>query len=225
MNKKQVEWESSGTMSEEELGRLMRQAGVYGQMISQNKWDGEDLAQEAVLKAWSRYPAGKISLALVNRIAKNAWVDTVRQKKYDLPGALPETAAREEAGTAGELIEELTGRLTPKQTLIFLLAEAFAFKNKETARVTGLTETAVKALRLRGAGRLKCSQVQKHIALWPSELEEEAVPLFTEAVRTGDPHIMAPVIRKVFRTEPTLSLSARVHLLSPNPGGSLSNAA
>jgi hypothetical protein len=54
-----------------------------------------------------------------------------------------------------EAIEQLVLYLSPRQRVIFLLADVFKFKPIEIAEITGITEGAAKALLSRARGKLK----------------------------------------------------------------------
>ncbi|MDQ7864866.1 sigma factor [Peribacillus frigoritolerans] len=71
---------------EKDNGAILRE--VYPELIrfcrflTQNNWDGDDLAQETILKAMQGY--GKktvITTALLKTIARHSWIDTIRKRK------------------------------------------------------------------------------------------------------------------------------------------------
>ena len=55
----------------------------YCHFLTQSKWDGDDLAQEAMIKAISYYSQERITPALLNKIAHNHWLDTLRKRKNE----------------------------------------------------------------------------------------------------------------------------------------------
>jgi DNA-directed RNA polymerase specialized sigma24 family protein len=55
----------------------------YCYFLTQSKWDGDDIAQEAMVKALTYYSQEKITPALLNKIAHNYWMDTLRKRKNE----------------------------------------------------------------------------------------------------------------------------------------------
>ena len=49
-------------------------------LLTKNKWDGEDLAQETVCKVLRKYRNKDICMTLVYKIARNRWLDQMKSK-------------------------------------------------------------------------------------------------------------------------------------------------
>ena len=49
-------------------------------LLTKNKWDGEDLAQETVCKVLQKYRNKDICMTLVYKIARNRWLDQIKSK-------------------------------------------------------------------------------------------------------------------------------------------------
>lgn len=71
---------------EKDNGAILRE--VYPELLrfcrflTQNNWDGDDLAQETVLKAMQGYgKKTEITTALLKTIARHSWIDTIRKRK------------------------------------------------------------------------------------------------------------------------------------------------
>jgi RNA polymerase sigma-70 factor (ECF subfamily) len=131
----------------------------YCRHLTHTPWDAEDLAQDAMARAFvtlgtmfSELPEPR---AWLFRVASNAWIDRVRRARFEpltdatVDGeALPEPqASREAAGT-------LLTRLSPQERVAVVLKDVFDFSVEETALVLGTTPGAVKAALHRGRGRL-----------------------------------------------------------------------
>lgn len=79
--------------TDEKLQELYPKLRRYCQFLSQNFWDREDLVQESLIKAFHHYKhKPEISTALLNRIARNEWIDTVRKRNKESLEAIPEYA-------------------------------------------------------------------------------------------------------------------------------------
>ncbi|WP_235287707.1 sigma-70 family RNA polymerase sigma factor [Paenibacillus tarimensis] len=125
----------------------------YCGSLAANEWDAEDLVQEVlakVLHAVRRAPERPVSRAYLFRIAKNAWIDRYRseRKRQDdtvfteeyyqtAPFTMNEWLAR-------ELLEQLAESLNPRQMVLVILIDGFAFTALESAELLHMTEGAVK---------------------------------------------------------------------------------
>ncbi|PLS18273.1 RNA polymerase subunit sigma [Bacillus sp. M6-12] len=179
----------------------------YCRFLTQNKWDGDDIAQEAILKAIQHYRnKPDVTLALLNKIAYNHWIDSIRKKKKETLGTVPDLAEGE--GTARladieEIISRMKKYLTPKQSAIYLLKEAFQYKNSEIAEILQTTEIAVKAAFHRAKKRLGKSEdlVKPHPAETANEEDDQLImQLFYSALLSQDPSKLIkaiPLIRSL----------------------------
>jgi RNA polymerase sigma-70 factor (ECF subfamily) len=133
----------------------------YSAKIAGNRWDAEDLAQEAmvkVIRALESVPDREITNAYLYRIVLNVWRDQHRGK---LPDPLPmgdnhhHLSGMDDQLVARELLEELAHRLPPRSMVILLLTDVFGFTAKETARLLAANEGAIQVAAGRARTRLR----------------------------------------------------------------------
>lgn len=125
-------------------------------------WDGEDLAQETVVRALGKlHQFGQVldPRAYLFRIASNAWIDQCRRARpaEDIDGA---AMAAEAAGpppppSGLATVQEVVRVLPPRQRVVYLLVEAFGYPAADVGAMLGLTEGAVKALLNRARTRVR----------------------------------------------------------------------
>jgi RNA polymerase sigma factor (sigma-70 family) len=126
---------------------------LYCRSLAGTEWDAEDLVQDVLTKAmhaiW-RSPERSISRSFLFRIAKNAWIDCCRAERkrsgdttfnedyhQSVSFAMNDWMAR-------ELMEQLAESLNPRQIVLVILIDAFAFSAAESAALLRMTEGAVK---------------------------------------------------------------------------------
>lgn len=57
----------------------------FCRFLTQNNWDGDDLAQDTIMKAMRVYGKKKgLTPALLKTIARHSWIDTIRKRKRKL---------------------------------------------------------------------------------------------------------------------------------------------
>lgn len=133
----------------------------YCRRLTDSAWEGEDLAQDTLMRAF--VTLGTLFHELPNprawllRVATNLWIDRVRRSKRELlceaaPEAVADTevdarAAREAAGT-------LLVRLSPQERAAVVLKDVFELSLEEIAHLLSTSTGAVKAALHRGRGRL-----------------------------------------------------------------------
>ncbi|MCM2533153.1 sigma-70 family RNA polymerase sigma factor [Neobacillus pocheonensis] len=170
----------------------------YCHFLTQNKWDGDDIAQEAYLKA-KKYDhhRQKLTSALLNKIAYNHWIDTLRKRKNETIEADFDLASNQSITQLDSIIntvEILLKKLTPKQAIILVLKEAFQYQVKEIAAILDTSEMAVKSNLHRAKKRLeKDLQEEKTSAVdsfWVEEVRQQLSDLFYKALTNQDPTIL-----------------------------------
>ncbi|MEB6550307.1 sigma-70 family RNA polymerase sigma factor [Heyndrickxia sporothermodurans] len=139
----------------------------YCRSITRNDWDGDDLAQETMIKMYRSYVGkdcnrNKISLALLYKIAHNQWIDQLRKTKettithkelsYEPMKGLPDLYSN---------IEKLVNHLTPKQTIIFLLKDVFEYSLADISAQLAMSEGSIKASLFRSRNRLKSIEIKE----------------------------------------------------------------
>ncbi|WP_052676091.1 sigma-70 family RNA polymerase sigma factor [Paenibacillus sp. IHBB 10380] len=118
--------------------------------ITNNRWDADDLTQEAFAKTLSFYASKRepnITIPLLRTIARNSWIDELRKKSKLQLGSIDECGYEDQSSEdLQEGLEQLMERLTPKQLLAFVMKEGFLYSLSEIADRLQIKETAVKAL-------------------------------------------------------------------------------
>lgn len=176
----------------------------YCRKIAGTEWDGDDLYQETLLKAFRRFrrwPERELSKAYLYRIAANAWFDICRRRKIAfMPEFLTDQTAIAYAEWSPydvrESLETLMDALEPRQVALILLTDVFGFAPSETATALGQPATAVKAALHRARKRLK-KAADKHLHAWEeteddtdaaqaSGADAELLDAFVQAFRRAD---------------------------------------
>jgi RNA polymerase sigma factor (sigma-70 family) len=128
----------------------------YARFLAQNSWDGDDLAQEAFLRAASSYEPERVNQALLKKIAYNCWVDVTRKRKKEQLEEAPEPSRNERnPSDSSEAVGKLMECLTLKQAVIFVLKEGFRYTSKEIAGLMETSEFAVKSALSRARRQLQ----------------------------------------------------------------------
>ncbi|MBS4202168.1 RNA polymerase subunit sigma [Bacillus sp. FJAT-49732] len=191
---------------EDKIEQLYPGLEQYCYFLSQNKWDGDDIAQESMVKAILKYghTQHEITPALLKKIAYHCWVDMVRKRKHEKLGSDNEFIEVESSNNAAriensiDIIQQLRKLLTPKQAVIFLLKEAFQYQAKEIAEVLNTTEIAVKSVISRTKKRLeKSNQTEASFSVepfWCEEEQELLSDLFYQALHAQDPNELIKAI-------------------------------
>jgi RNA polymerase sigma factor (sigma-70 family) len=166
-------------------------------------WDADDLLQETLVKAYRwhvQFPEREMTKPFLFRIAANAWVDICRGRQLQ-----PQTGQLNEERFGSyeewnrwdvrEALELLSDRLEPKQVVLILLIDVFAFTAKEAGSMFGQTEGSVKAALHRARLRLKTA-VERHPECWDDSvltsprrgLSIEVFEAFVDGFRRSDPY-------------------------------------
>jgi RNA polymerase sigma factor (sigma-70 family) len=176
----------------------------YCHFLAQNKWDGDDIAQETYLKAL-KYSSHhqNLTTALLNKIAYHHWIDILRKRKHEINVAdFAESILNNQVDDITNSVELLLNQFTPKQAVIFLLKEAFQYQLKEIAAILETTEMAVKSNLHRVKKRLeKVNQSFSAEIFWDEEEREQFSSLFYEALENQDPTVLIhsiPDLKSVF---------------------------
>jgi RNA polymerase sigma factor (sigma-70 family) len=145
----------------------------YCRKLTRSIWDAEDLTQDTLLKSLPLITTHQNPKAYLFRIAKNAWIDHCRKQKeeMELTDQLDGIFDRDLIGVT-EALSVLIKKLSPLQSVVFLLREVWAFSALEVAQVLGTTEGAVKSALHRARrklDRLKDNESSEEIM---NEIEE-----------------------------------------------------
>jgi RNA polymerase sigma-70 factor (ECF subfamily) len=131
----------------------------YCRHLTRSPWDAEDLAQDALTRAFvtlaqmGEAPANPRAWLL--RVASNLWIDRVRRRRPEEPLAgeassspiADPIASREAAGT-------LLGQLSPQERAAVVLKDVFELSLDEVAEALSTTSGSVKAALHRARGKL-----------------------------------------------------------------------
>lgn len=131
----------------------------YCRHLTRSPWDAEDLAQDAMARAFvtlgqmGEPPAN--ARAWLFRVASNLWIDQVRRRRREEPlEARAEPAALGDARAAREAAGTLLGDLAPQERAAVVLKDVFDLSLEEIADALATTTGAVKAALHRGRGKL-----------------------------------------------------------------------
>jgi RNA polymerase sigma-70 factor (ECF subfamily) len=133
--------------------------------LTGNVWDGEDLAQDALIRVFSLL--GKVDADLENprayliRTATHLWIDRERRRAKER--ALLETGRVQPASSRSapegddvrRAADALLSQLPPRERAAVLLKDVFDLSLEETATMLKTSVGAVKAALHRGRGRLE----------------------------------------------------------------------
>ncbi|MGE7768423.1 sigma-70 family RNA polymerase sigma factor [Peribacillus sp. NPDC096540] len=167
----------------------------FCRFLTQNNWDGDDLAQETILKAMQGYGNKmEVTTALLKTIARHSWIDTIRKRKKETLEDLKDTEQQGAIGeNAFETVEYIIKSLTPKQAVVFILKEGFLYRSKEISDYLNTTETAVKAILNRVKKRFDNGVEERSMSCvndWQHEEEQRLMSLMTQALKAQNPDIL-----------------------------------
>ncbi|WP_340016147.1 RNA polymerase sigma factor [Paenibacillus sp. FSL K6-1318] len=167
------------------LPDLMGSLYAYCLSLTKSVPDTEDLVQETCLKVLSSSVVGTSGMnkdinweAYLIRIARNSWIDILRQRErlaYKLDSLKPLLHEMEEERRFEELesaVQLLVDKLPPWQRVIYVLRELMGYKAAETAEMLDTTEGAVKAALSRA--RYAIAEVRHRLEQSDAELQCEA---------------------------------------------------
>jgi RNA polymerase sigma-70 factor (ECF subfamily) len=195
----------------------------YCRFLTNSSWDGEDIAQETVLKAIEAYgqKAEFISPALLKRIAYNHWIDIVRKRKKETLEsdiAYNEVKYDRTLDDAFDIVQYLVKHFTPKQAVILFLKEAFCYRSSEIADILGTTEMAVKSILHRLRKRIENNGGYGLGLIWEKEEERLLSELFYDALTLQDPTTLIRYIPTVHSLMKEAVAPVPSKTLSPSSG-------
>ncbi|MFJ8455571.1 RNA polymerase subunit sigma-70 [Bacillus paramycoides] len=168
----------------------------YCTFLTKNKWDGEDLAQEAVCKVLQKYSDKDICMTLLYKIARNRWLDQVKvksvQEKMEEQNTFEEP--HEKIADLHETVGKVLFSLNVQQSVILLLKDVFQYSIADIAKVCSVSEGAVKASLFRSRNRLKTVSEEgieiveftEDIEVVVTSIREERPELLTKLLPTID---------------------------------------
>jgi len=184
----------------------------YCRFLTQDSWDGDDLAQEAILKAIKHYEPKEINPPLLKKIAYHQWIDTVRKRKREEPNHPIDGNEMFSCCSKIDTVELLMERLTPKQAVVFLLKEGFNYQSREIAGLLGMAETAVKAILYRARKRLDRNGGLQGVESVEDEREKQLLAsVLNDSLRTEDPAILIERISELPSLQPASPTAMALH--------------
>ena len=116
-------------------------------LFNENKWDGEDLAQETVCKVLQKYSNKDICMTLVYKIARNRWLDQMKSKSVHekIREQITFEEPQENIADLHEMVGKVLSSLNVQQSTILLLKDVFQYSIVDIAKVCSVSEGAVKA--------------------------------------------------------------------------------
>ncbi|WP_404349448.1 RNA polymerase sigma factor [Sutcliffiella horikoshii] len=165
----------------------------YCKYVTGSPWDGEDLFQETMIKAFGLLPQrwGDITdkKYYLFRVATNTWLDQCRKQKREI-GTLDETPEANldfsDHLRLEEILTSLEANLTPKQTAAFLLLDIFQFNAEEIAGIVHSTPGGVYSAVQRARRKIASldfaqSKVQPDI-----QVQNPTIQSYLQAFNNGD---------------------------------------
>ena len=140
---------------------------AYCRRLAGNLWDGEDLAQDTLLRSFGAlalvHDRVRNPRAYVLRTATHLWIDNLRRREFEA-AALAETdppaPTSSEPGAVRDAGQALLQRLPPRERAALILKDVFDLSLEESAEVLETTLGAVKAALHRGRARLREPEVE-----------------------------------------------------------------
>ncbi|WP_018393249.1 RNA polymerase sigma factor [Bacillus sp. 37MA] len=165
--------------------------------LMKSTWDGEDLMQETLAKAYKRWSTtlNPVSKAYLFRIARNTWIDGNRKRKpnedfnQDISELTEGKATNSDA--LMDAMQLLLQELSPKQRIAMLLVDGLDYTTQESAKMMGTSEGAVKAVLHRARRKLK--QVRNHAVIYS---EDDNVTTYITAFQNGKPETLVDLFQK-----------------------------
>ena len=155
---------------------LRSQLYRYCRHLTRSAWDAEDLAQEAMGRAF--VTLGQMGDAPPNprawlfRVASNLWLDQLRRCHREEPlGEHDKASAARDPLVSREAAGTLFGQLSPQERAAVLLKDAFYLSLEEIAEALSTTTGAVKAALHRGRGKLVEPATNEALAPAPGVLD------------------------------------------------------
>ena len=142
-----------------EYGNLL--GALY--LITGNRHEAEDVAQDAFLQVWRRWDlieALASPTGYLYRTAMNAWRMRRRRMILATKHVLPWTAQRDDVFDEIEMREDLRrhlASLTPRQRAAVVLTELLGYPSDEAAKTLGISASTVRVLTMRAREALRTS--------------------------------------------------------------------
>jgi len=169
----------------------------YCRSLMKSTWDGDDLMQDTLTKAYKSYSTTlhSVSKAYLFRIACHTWIDGHRKRKLDEDYNHDVSELAGQKATPSDILIDgmqlLLEKLSPKQRIAVLLVDGFNYTMQETSIMMGTNEGAVKAVLHRARRKLK--QVRTQSTIYS---EDDNVKTYITAFQSGKPEVLVDLFRK-----------------------------
>lgn len=171
----------------------------YCTFLTKNKWDGEDLAQEAICKVLQKYSEKDICITLLYKIARNQWLDQMKSKSVQekLEQQITFEEPHEKIADLHEMVGKVLSSLNVQQSTILLLKDVFQYSIADIAKVCSVSEGAVKASLFRSRNRLKTVSEEE------IEIAEQAddVEIVVTSIREERPELLTKLLPAIDFTQ------------------------
>ncbi len=165
----------------------------YCKYVTGSPWDGEDLFQETMIKAFGLLPErwGDITdkKYYLFRVATNTWLDQCRKQKREI-GTLDETPEANldfsDHLRLEEILTSLESNLTPKQTAAFLLLDIFQFNAEEIAGIVLSTPGGVYSAVQRARRKIASLDFSQSKMKGKSPNQTPTIQAYLQAFNNGD---------------------------------------
>jgi RNA polymerase sigma-70 factor, ECF subfamily len=122
----------------------------YCRHLTRSPWDAEDLAQDAMTRAF--VTLGQMGEAPANprawlfRVASNLWIDEIRRRRPEAPltDVPPPAAVAADPKAAREAAGSLIGQLSPQERAAVVLKDVFELSLEEVAEALATTVGSIK---------------------------------------------------------------------------------
>lgn len=197
---------------------MYRKLSHYCFFLSQNKWDGEELVQETMKKAFINYGnPNSWNVTLLKKVAYHAWIDKNRRKTVEIKHVVDQHVESEMNYEEIEaLIIKLLSLMTMKQCVVFLMKDVFRYQINEIAESCDMSDTAVKAMLNRARKHIQYMK-EKEASVSFMEVPHEDnvknfIPVVVHVIQVNDPAKLIQLIPEIFMEKyPTLKMCCQTH--------------
>lgn len=171
----------------------------YCYRLTGSAWDAEDLVQETLTRAFARLARFWQPLEIrpyLFRVASNAYIDSLRSARVETAELAEPVAPVPDPLETWGAVESLVELLPPRQRVVVLLTQVFAFTNAEAGAMLHMTEGAVKAALHRARATLK-SASRRDAPVSGSRLapdQSAVVSRYLDAFNRRDPAAIAALL-------------------------------
>lgn len=196
---------------------IYRQLSHYCFFLSQNKWDGEELVQETMKKAFVSYgDPTSWNITLLKKIAYHTWIDINRRKTTESEHFVEEKLeSKSNYEEIEALVTKLLSFMTMKQFTVFLMKDVFGYQIKEIAVNCKMSETAVKAMLNRARKHIQYMKEEASVltdAISYENRMESFVQVAVQVIKANDPTKLIRIIPEIFmENKPVSGLCFQTH--------------